>query len=121
MSNFEANDVCQQRRQCQRAQRGKENNLCFADILDRTLINMAANSSRRPMPPSSDYTAVSQQSPRMGASQYNPARPPQRSASAASVHVQQGRSSVAQGVASGAIGGAYGPYSVCILLVVVWQ
>ncbi|KAF9005293.1 hypothetical protein BDZ89DRAFT_1145312 [Hymenopellis radicata] len=100
-------------RQCNK-QRGKLNNwctVCFADNSHRTHINMAANSSRRPMPPSSDYTAVSQQSPRMSGSQYNPARPPQRSTSAASVHVQQGRSSVAQGVASGAIGGAYGPYS----------
>lgn len=64
-----------------------------------------------------DYSAVPQ-SPRGGppaAQQYNQARgpPPQRSTSAASVH--QGRGSIAQGVATGAIGGAYGPYSVCYL------
>jgi hypothetical protein len=42
---------------------------------------------------------------------YNQSRPPARSGSSGS-QMQSGRGAIAQGVASGQIGGAYGPYSV---------
>ncbi|KAH7920476.1 glycoside hydrolase family 16 protein [Leucogyrophana mollusca] len=70
---------------------------------------------RRPPPSSAqDYYAVPQspQGSSMQASQapYNASRPPARTPSAGS-QMQSGRGAIAQGVASGAIGGGYGPYS----------
>ncbi|KAH7885230.1 glycoside hydrolase family 16 protein [Phlebopus sp. FC_14] len=70
---------------------------------------------RRQQQSAQEYYAVPQspqpanmQGPLM--SSYNPARPPARSSSVSS-QFQPGRGAIAQGVASGAIGGGYGPYS----------
>jgi hypothetical protein len=72
---------------------------------------------RRQPPSAQEYYAVPQspQPPHMQGSQaagYNPSRPPARASSVNSQFQPPGRGAIAQGVASGAIGGSYGPYSV---------
>ncbi|SJL07378.1 related to KRE6-glucan synthase subunit [Armillaria ostoyae] len=71
---------------------------------------MAQNSARRAPPTSPQEYAAVPQSPRTGMPTASPSSPgPRPPASTSSV--QQGRGSIAQGVASGAIGAGYGPYS----------
>jgi hypothetical protein len=71
---------------------------------------------RKPPQSAQDYYAVPQslspQPPNMQRSQSAP-RAPARSSSVSS-QFQPGRGAIAQGVATGAIGGGYGPYSVCL-------
>lgn len=69
---------------------------------------------RKPSQSAQEYYAVPQspQPPSMHGSQTAP-RPPARSSSLNS-QFQSGRGTIAQGVATGVIGGAYGPYSVCL-------
>jgi beta-glucan synthesis-associated protein KRE6 len=81
-----------------------------------------ANPSRR-APPPQEYYAVPQSprsqghGPTSGMSQQYAPRPPARSPSGASTsHAPVSRGVIAQGVATGAIGGGYGPYSVRLLL-----
>ncbi|KIJ62624.1 glycoside hydrolase family 16 protein [Hydnomerulius pinastri MD-312] len=71
---------------------------------------------RRQPPSAQEYYAVPQSpaQPNMQGSQaagYNPARPPARSTSVSSQMQPGGKGAIAQGVASGAIGSGYGPYS----------
>jgi hypothetical protein len=77
---------------------------------------MVPQQQRRPPPSAQEYYAVPQ-SPQGSSMQapYNQSRPPARSGSAGS-QMQSGRGAIAQGVASGQIGGGYGPYSVSTLL-----
>jgi hypothetical protein len=77
---------------------------------------MVPQQQRRPPPSAQEYYAVPQ-SPQGSSMQapYNQSRrPPARSGSAGS-QMQSGRGAIAQGVASGQIGGGYGPYSVSTL------
>lgn len=69
---------------------------------------------RKPPQSAQEYYAVPQNSrpPSMQRSR-SASRPPARSSSIGS-HFQSGRGAIAQGVATGAIGGGYGPYSVCL-------
>lgn len=73
---------------------------------------------RKPPQSAQEYYAVPQglpqspQPPNMQRSQ-SASRPAARSSSVSS-QFQPGRGAIAQGVATGAIGGGYGPYSVCL-------
>ena len=74
-------------------------------------------SQRQPSP--QPYTPVPLQSPRQPTNpQVYASRVPVRAPSSSQEHARQaGRNAMAMGVASGAIGGGYGPYSVSLLRV----
>jgi len=83
---------------------------------------LMANTSRRvPLPPQ-QYAAVPQSPksaiPASRSKSKSKPRPPIRSSSAGS-HMHSGRGAIAQGVATGAIGAGYGPYSVRFLFLLI--
>lgn len=89
---------------------------CGYIYFPRSFSTLMVPQQRRPPQSAQEYYAVPQ-SPQGSSMQgpFNQSRPPARSASSGS-QMQSGRGAIAQGVASGQIGGGYGPYSVSPLV-----